>query len=107
MPTNLDRTIFRQTGTRPAPRDQYSVADADRSDREPVSMASESANSDLRWLRTLYALGQVGGMTDAQLVERFLVGAGADREDAFAALVHRHGRMVLGVCRRMLPGSSD
>ena len=32
---------------------------------------------------------------------------GDDAEDAFAALVDRHGPMVLGVCRRMLPGSHD
>ena len=28
-------------------------------------------------------------------------------EDAFTALVHRHGPMVLGVCRRMLPNAHD
>ena len=42
-----------------------------------------------------------------QLVERFLKSDGDDREDAFAALVQRHGPMVLGVCRRMLRGSAD
>ena len=61
----------------------------------------------LRQIRTLYELGTLGGMTDAQLLELFLTRAGDDAEDAFAALVHRHGPMVLGVCRRMLPGSHD
>lgn len=61
-------------------------------------MARESANQALRQVRTLFALGAVGGLTDAQLVDRFLGGDGSDREDAFAALVHRHGPMVLGVC---------
>ena len=49
----------------------------------------------------------VGGLTDRQLVERFLESEGNDREDAFAALVQRHGPMVLSVCRRMLSGSAD
>lgn len=42
--------------------------------------------------------------TDAELVGRFR----DDRdEDAFAILVVRHGPMVFGVCRRMLPGWQD
>src|SRR5262249_61529321 len=41
---------------------------------------------------------------DAQLLARFL--AGRD-EAAFAALVRRHGPMVLGVCRRLLRHAQD
>jgi RNA polymerase sigma factor (sigma-70 family) len=45
-----------------------------------------------------------GELTDAQLLARFV----ADREqDAFAALVRRHGPMVLGVCRRVLGHAHD
>jgi RNA polymerase sigma factor (sigma-70 family) len=44
------------------------------------------------------------GHSDAQLLARFI--AGHD-EAAFAALVRRHGPMVLGVCRRLLGHAQD
>ena len=70
-------------------------------------MERGSANHAHREFRTLYTLGTLGGLTDARLLELFLTTGGDAAEDAFAALVHRHGPMVLGVCRRMLPGSQD
>jgi RNA polymerase sigma factor (sigma-70 family) len=43
-------------------------------------------------------------LSDVQLLERFL----ADRDEAaFATLVHRHGPVVLGVCRRVLGHAQD
>src|SRR5262249_42728342 len=45
------------------------------------------------------ALACPGGMSDGDLLERFV----KDRDDAaFAELVRRHGPMVLGVCKRTL-----
>jgi RNA polymerase sigma factor (sigma-70 family) len=44
------------------------------------------------------------GLSDAQLLEGFVV---ARDETAFRALVDRHGRMVLGVCRRVLGNHHD
>src|SRR5690242_19818560 len=43
-------------------------------------------------------------LTDLQLLERF---AANHEEAAFAALVRRHGHMVLGVCRRVLRHTQD
>ena len=70
-------------------------------------MSRESASQAMRQIRTLHALGAVGVLPDRQLVERFLESEGNDREDAFAALVQRHGPMILCVCRRMLRESAD
>ena len=70
-------------------------------------MDSGSARTTLRQIRTLYSVGTLGGLSDAQLLELFLTRNGDDAEDAFAALVARHGPMVLGVCRRMLRGAHD
>src|SRR5262245_41688825 len=70
-------------------------------------MERGSAKIVYRQLRTLYALGTLGGLSDARLVELFLTRSGEDAEDAFADLVQRHGHLVLGVCRRMLRDVHD
>ena len=45
-----------------------------------------------------------GTTTDAELLELFI---SQRDEDAFEALVRRHGTMVLGVCRRILHNETD
>jgi RNA polymerase sigma factor (sigma-70 family) len=57
-------------------------------------------NSVLRHL----SRAALGGLTDGQLLERFL---SRRDEAAFEALVRRHGSMVLGVCRRVLRQHHD
>src|SRR5438876_392038 len=42
--------------------------------------------------------------TDAELLERFVA---FREESAFAALVERHGRLVWGVCKRVLAHEQD
>jgi RNA polymerase sigma factor (sigma-70 family) len=58
----------------------------------------------IRHLRSVALVQDGAGLTDGQLLECYL----AQRDDsAFAALVRRHGPMVLGVCRRVLCDAHD
>src|SRR5271155_419061 len=54
-------------------------------------------------IATLFSNGMLGGLTDRQLLERFVNRNDSSSEDAFTILVERHGPMVWGVCRRLLP----
>jgi RNA polymerase sigma factor (sigma-70 family) len=55
-------------------------------------------------LRRAALLHLAADVTDGQLLERYV----SHREEgAFEALVRRHGPMVLGVCRRLLPNPHD
>jgi RNA polymerase sigma factor (sigma-70 family) len=61
-------------------------------------------NSVLTQVRKTALLPDGGGLTDGQLLESFLV---RREEAAFEMLVRRHGRMVLGVCQRVLGNLHD
>jgi RNA polymerase sigma factor (sigma-70 family) len=65
------------------------------------SMSSRISMPAIRGIQALYEWGAMGSWTDGQLIARFL-GGDESREDAFRILIHRHGPMVLGVCRRVL-----
>ncbi len=67
-------------------------------------MASGPSAAVANQLRALFQGGTVGGLTDGQLLDRFV-----QRRDqaAFAALVERHGPMVLRVCRNRLGDPHD
>ena len=58
-------------------------------------------------LQTLYRVGVLGDLTDAQLLERYLANLDEGAEAGFAALVERHGPMVLRVCRQVLGDPHD
>jgi RNA polymerase sigma factor (sigma-70 family) len=55
-------------------------------------------------LQTLFESGSFGGLSDGQLLDRFV-----ERKEGpvFEAIVRRHGPMVWGVCRRVLRDHHD
>ena len=65
---------------------------------------SEKFNRAVRSLCGAHRHGHEGKLTDADLLEAFLL---RRDEHAFEALVRRHGSMVLGVCRRTLGDTHD
>jgi RNA polymerase sigma factor (sigma-70 family) len=70
-------------------------------------MVAKGTGKAMRNLGLLLREGTVAGYPDGQLLEQFLARRGESAEAAFAALVERHGPMVLGVCRRALPDPRD
>jgi RNA polymerase sigma factor (sigma-70 family) len=67
-------------------------------------MATNQTSKVLQHLRSTVLLQYGAGLTDGQLLDRFI----EQRDDvAFAALVKRHGPMVWGVCRRILGRHHD
>ena len=67
-------------------------------------MANRSLQKIVTQLRRVSVLPGDGDLTDGQLLAQFI---GQQDEAAFAALVKRHGSMVLGVCRRLLGNVHD
>jgi RNA polymerase sigma factor (sigma-70 family) len=65
-------------------------------------MSTKSAQSVVRYLRKI--TGERPGPSDAGLLARFVRERDAG---AYAALLERHGPMVLGVCRRILGNRAD
>jgi RNA polymerase sigma factor (sigma-70 family) len=64
----------------------------------------KTRDDSARAVQRLLESGSAVGVPESRLVERFAVGRD---EAAFAALVDRHGPMVLGVCRRLLRDPND
>ena len=66
-------------------------------------MTRVSSGSVVGQLESLFEVGSMAGLTDRQLLERFTAeGRAPAGEAAFAAIVGRHGPMVLHVCRQLL-----
>ena len=70
-------------------------------------MGTALSNTAGRDLQTLFRVGVTAAMSDQQLLEQFLARRGSEGENAFAALVDRHGPMVWRVCRRALADHND
>src|SRR5689334_7479910 len=67
-------------------------------------MSTTQADVVLRQLRGLFTAEQAARVPDRQLLDRFTT---RHEETAFGALVKRHGRLVWGVCRRVLRNVHD
>jgi RNA polymerase sigma factor (sigma-70 family) len=67
-------------------------------------MADRGLETVIQFLHRLTAPWAVVGSTDGELLQRF---TSSREEAAFAALVQRHGQLVLGVCRRLLYQEQD
>jgi RNA polymerase sigma factor (sigma-70 family) len=65
-------------------------------------MAHTASESISRHLESLFQGSSVAGLSDRQLLDRFTAARDPAGEAAFAALVARHGPMVLNICRQLL-----
>jgi RNA polymerase sigma factor (sigma-70 family) len=72
-------------------------------------MECTSTNASWKQIRTLFRAGSLCGLTDRQLLERFVVRDAdeADAEAAFEVLVMRHGPMVRRLCRSLINDHHD
>jgi len=66
-------------------------------------MARVASGVVIRQIGALFDGGSVAGLSDRELLERYIAGGrNAGGQAAFAALVAHHGPMVLSVCRQLL-----
>jgi RNA polymerase sigma factor (sigma-70 family) len=65
-------------------------------------MAYAATGSVFRQIESLFEGTSVPGLTDRQLLERFLARRDPAGEAAFAAIVTRHGPMVLDICQNII-----
>src|SRR3954447_2958890 len=67
-------------------------------------MNGSGLNTEVRDVQTLFEAGTVVGLSDGQLLDRFVT---RQERASIEALVVRHGPMVWGVCRRVLRDHHD
>jgi RNA polymerase sigma factor (sigma-70 family) len=72
--------------------------------RRSVVVAEPKITSVLKQLQHVVMRRYDGGLSDVELLERFVV---ARDPAAFEVLIWRHGSMVFGICRRMLGNFHD
>ncbi|MHC5539532.1 RNA polymerase sigma factor [Singulisphaera rosea] len=61
-------------------------------------MTGERETTSLKDIRTLFSVGMSAELTDGQLLERLVTRRGEEAGFAFAAVIERHGPMVLRTC---------
>src|SRR5262249_22221763 len=69
-----------------------------------MTTANGKLGSFLRDVRVVMAVRSAEALSDAELLHRYTA---ARDEGAFAALVERHGGLVLAICRRILRHNQD
>ena len=57
----------------------------------------------MAFARALFSVGVMGDLGDPELLACFQNDRGARGQEAFRILVERHGPMVLGLCRSLIP----
>jgi DNA-directed RNA polymerase specialized sigma24 family protein len=67
-------------------------------------MAGKRIGDTIRQFQRLFSVGTISGLTDDQLLARFV---SQSDDAAFEALLERHGPMVLSVCRGVLRDPND
>jgi RNA polymerase sigma factor (sigma-70 family) len=67
----------------------------------------EGSEAVVRHLHTLFNVGVIAGSTDGQLLEQFTCQRREAAEVAFAALLQRHGPMVLRACLEIVGNDHD
>src|SRR6478735_4677920 len=85
--------IPEESSNHPGPAEHYTPETIGRRGAETVTMARRG--EVLRGFRTLFEAGAISGLSDAELLDRSADRSAATAELAFAALVERHGPMVL------------
>ena len=66
-------------------------------------MTTEVAHASWQSLNTLFSVGTLGGLSDTELLKCFRNDRDAGGQEAFRILVERHGPMVWGLCRSVIP----
>jgi RNA polymerase sigma factor (sigma-70 family) len=70
-------------------------------------MTTQVGQTGWQSLNTLFNVGALGGLADPELLKCFRNDRGRGGQDAFRILVERHGPMVLGLCRSLIPDSHE
>src|SRR5205823_636526 len=90
--------------TMPGGRGATTIISGGTVPRGRTAMTPTRLTTALKHIRRLAGAPDPLEQSDAQLLQRYL----GDRDEAaFAALVRRHGPMVLGVCRHVLRHRHD